>query len=64
MAMVLGKTELVEHKDAENRGLARRMEQLQKQLRNSETSWKKVFHEFPHLSIPEKYILHRKGSVF
>lgn len=42
MTMVLGKTELVEHKEAENRGLARRMEQLQQQLRNAEASWKKV----------------------
>lgn len=42
MTMVLSKNELVDHKEAENRGLARRLEQMQQQLRLAEATWKKV----------------------
>lgn len=42
MAMMLSKNELVEHKEAENRGLSRRLEQMQQQLRLAEATWKKV----------------------
>ena len=42
MAMLLGKSELVEHKESENRGLTRRLEQMQQLLSEAETSWNKV----------------------
>lgn len=42
MAMVLSKNELVEHKESENRGLSRRLEQMEQQLRLAEHTWKKV----------------------
>ena len=42
MTMLLGKSELVEHKGAENRGLTRRLEQMQQLLSEAETSWNKV----------------------
>ena len=42
MTMLLGKSELVEHKEAENRGLTRRLEQMQQLLSDAETSWNKV----------------------
>jgi len=41
MTMLLGKSELVEHKGAENRGLTRRLEQMQQLLSEAETSWNK-----------------------
>ena len=42
MTMLLGKSELVEHKEAENRALTRRLEQMEHLLQQAESSWTKV----------------------
>lgn len=41
MSLVLAKSELVENKEAENRGLSRRLEKMQLDHKTAETSWRK-----------------------
>lgn len=42
MAMVLSKNELVESKEAENRGLTRRLEKMHETQRVNQSDWRKV----------------------